>query len=272
MILINGQPENRIPVSDRGLQYGDGLFETLAFRDGELEFLEQHLSRLATGCERLNLHFTQLTSLKAELATLCAQTAEDSVIKVMLTRGSGGRGYKAPVENEAVRIISSHPLPDYPNSNQNGVRVRICEHRLGLNPALAGIKHLNRLEQVLARSEWDDNAISEGLMLDYNNHLIEGTMSNLFIVKNQQLLTPTLTQAGIAGIMRAEILKLADKIGIMVVEQALTLEHLLDADEVFLSNSIINIWPVVSLPDHNKTWDYGLVTRQLQSALQGIAR
>lgn len=271
MILINGQPETTIPVSDRGLQYGDGLFETLAFRNGELEFLDQHISRLQTGCERLNLHFTQLTSLKAELAMLCAQTPVDSVIKVILTRGSGGRGYKAPAQNEAIRILSSHPLPDYPPSYQSGVKVRICEHRLGLNPALAGIKHLNRLEQVLARSEWDDTAISEGLMLDYDNNLVEGTMSNLFIVKNQQLLTPTLTQAGIAGIMRAEILKLADKIGIMATEQALSIEHLLGADEVFVSNSIIGIWPVTELADYNKVWDYGLVTRQLQSALQGLA-
>jgi len=272
VILINGQPENRIPVSDRGLQYGDGLFETLAFRQGELELLEPHLTRLMLGCERLNLHFTQIDSLKAELVMLCAQTAGDSVIKVMLTRGSGGRGYKAPLDNEAVRIISSHPMPDYPKTNQFGVTVRLCEQRLGLNPALAGIKHLNRLEQVLARSEWEDTAVSEGLMFDINDKLIEGTMSNVFIVKGEQMLTPAITQSGIAGIMRAEVLALAEKLQISCHEITLTLDDVLEADEVFLTNSIIGIWPVVTLMDQNKTWPHGSVTKQLQSALENIAR
>lgn len=272
MILINGQPENRIPVSDRGLQYGDGLFETLAFRRGELELLEQHLARLLKGCALLNLPFTELGSLKAELITLCAQTAEDSVIKLMLTRGTGGRGYKAPTDNEPVRIISSHPMPAYPETNQSGVTVRLCEHRLGLNPSLAGIKHLNRLEQVLARSEWEDTAISEGLMFDINNNLIEGTMSNVFIVKGEQVLTPAINQSGIAGIMRAEVLNLTEKLQMPCHETPLTLNDLLGADEVFLTNSIIDIWPVITLVEHTKTWPHGPVTKQLQSALKNIAR
>lgn len=272
MILINGQPENRIPVSDRGLQYGDGLFETLAYRRGELEFLHQHLTRLLKGCERLNLRFTELDSLRAELITLCAQTAEDSVIKILLTRGSGGRGYKAPSDNEPVRIISSHPMPAYPEANQSGVAVKLCEHRLGLNPSLAGIKHLNRLEQVLARSEWEDSAISEGLMFDINNHLIEGTMSNIFIVKDKQVLTPAINQSGIAGIMRAEVLSLTEKCQVPCHERTLTLDDLLEADEVFLTNSIIDIWPVITLVEQAKTWTHGPVTKQLQSALKIIAR
>ncbi|WP_438969849.1 aminodeoxychorismate lyase [Methylophaga sp.] len=272
MILINGQPENRIPVSDRGLQYGDGLFETLAFRRGELEFLESHLSRLKLGCDRLNFHFTRPDSLKAELATLCAQTAEDSVIKVILTRGSGGRGYKAPTENEPIRIISSHIMPDYPQTNVQGVTVRMCDARLGLNPSLAGIKHLNRLEQVLARSEWDDPAISEGLMFDINDNLIEGTMSNLFIVKNGQLLTPPINQAGIAGIMRAEVLKLAEKNDIATQIKPLSKKDLLEADEVFLTNSIITIWPVTALTGTDSIWPHGPITRQLQTVLESAAR
>lgn len=273
MILINGQPENRIPVSDRGLQYGDGLFETLAFRNGELELLEQHIMRLQLGCKRFNLTFQQVDSLRAELAMLCAQTAEDSVIKIILTRGSGGRGYKAPLENEAIRIISSHSMPEYPAANQSGVTVRLCEQRLGLNPTLAGIKHLNRLEQVLARSEWDDRTISEGLMLDINENLIEGTMSNLFIVKNYQLITPALTQAGIAGIMRSKVMEIADSMSIACHEKTLTVNDLLDADEVFLTNSIIKLWPVKTLlhNDTNKHWQHGALTQQIQNILENLA-
>ena len=268
MILINGQPDNRIPVTDRGLQYGDGLFETLAFRDGELEYLEPHLARLMLGCERLNMAFSEIDKLKMELATLCAQTAQDSVIKIMLTRGSGGRGYKAPSEAEPVRIVSSHPMPDHPQSCQSGISVRLCDHRLGINPALAGIKHLNRLEQVLARSEWEDDTVREGLMLDINNRLVEGTMSNVFLVHDGQLSTPMLDDCGIAGIMRARIIDLAQQSGIPVHETEMTLDDLNAADEVFLTNSIIQIWPVTNNTTSQQQWQYGPLTRRLQNALQ----
>lgn len=268
MILINGQPDNRIPVTDRGLQYGDGVFETLAFRQGKLEFLEAHLNRLQRGCERLRIPFTDSDTLKLELATVCAQTAEDSVIKIILTRGSGGRGYKAPADAEPLRIISTHPLPAYPDACQQGVTVRLCQQRLGINPSLAGIKHLNRLEQVLARSEWDDDNIREGLMLDIRDRLIEGTMSNLFLVTNSVLYTPAIVDNGIAGVMREQIISLAKQQGIDCIEGDVELTDLLTADEVFLSNSVINIWPVTSMPESNKYWDYGQLTQKLQTLLQ----
>lgn len=272
MILINGQPDNRIPVTDRGLQYGDGLFETLAFREGKLEFLNAHLQRLSAGCERLGITFAAQDKLELELATLCAQTAEDSVIKIMLTRGSGGRGYKAPKDAEPMRIISAHPMPEYPESCQHGITVRLCQHQLGINPALAGIKHLNRLEQVLARSEWDDDSIREGLMLDINGRLVEGTMSNLFLVNHGQLKTPPVQENGIAGIMRAEVIKLATKLDIPVIEQALTLADLNEAEEVFLTNSLIEIWPVTRLIEPDAHWSHGMLTRRLQTELEHTDR
>ena len=272
MILINGQPDNRIPVTDRGLQYGDGLFETLAFRRGKLEFLNAHLQRLMWGCERLGINFADKDKLEVELATLCAQTAEDSVIKIMVTRGSGGRGYKAPEEAEPLRIISSHPMPDYPESCQQGITVRLCQHRLGINPALAGIKHLNRLEQVLARSEWDDHTIREGLMRDINDKLVEGTMSNLFMIQNGQLVTPTIAENGIAGIMRGEVIKLASKLDIPVTEKDMSLNDLEQADEVFLTNSIIEIWPVTQLWNTDLKWPYGMLTCRFQAELKQAER
>lgn len=270
MILINGQPDNRIPVTDRGLQYGDGLFETLAFREGKLEFLEAHLDRLQRGCERLRFPPVDIDKLQLELATLCAQTAEDSVIKIIITRGSGGRGYKAPTTAEPVRIISSHPMPDYPVACQSGVQVRICQQRLGINPGLAGIKHLNRLDQVLARSEWDEDNIREGLMLDCHERLIEGTMSNLFLVSQGQLLTPSLSDSGIAGIMRQQVMQIAGSLSIPLAETTLSIDDLYQAEEVFLTNSIINIWPVAALA--HQRWSYGSVTQRLQAALQDTVR
>ena len=272
MILINGQPDNRIPVTDRGLQYGDGLFETLAFRQGKLEFLEAHLQRLIWGCERLAIPFQDKDKLQVELATLCAQTAEDSVIKIILTRGSGGRGYKAPAEAEPLRIISSHPMPDYPDECQQGITAHLCRHRLGINPDLAGIKHLNRLEQVLARSEWEDDSIREGLMLDINDNLVEGTMSNLFVVHNGQLITPVIKQNGIAGIMRGQVIKLASKLDIPVIERAMTVADLQSADEAFLTNSIIEIWPLTRLIEPELHWSHGMLTRRLQSELRQAER
>jgi 4-amino-4-deoxychorismate lyase len=271
VILINGQPDNRIPVSDRGLQYGDGVFETLAFRNGELELLDAHLARLMLGCERLGLAFNEVEKLKLELVTLCAQTSEDSVIKIIVTRGSGGRGYKAPSQPELQRILSTHPMPDYPESCQSGIHVRQCDQRLGLNPALAGIKHLNRLEQVLARSEWDDETVREGLMLDIRERLVEGTMSNLFLVRDGTLLTPPITDAGIAGVMRASVIQLAREAGITVFETVLTLSELASAEEVFVTNSIIQIWPVVKDITSGHSWPHGPLTKRLQSALQDVS-
>lgn len=272
MILINGQPESRIDIADRGLQYGDGLFETIAFRHARLEFLDAHLSRLKTGCQRLAIDFHDWQTLSGELTALCSKLTSDSVVKIMLTRGSGGRGYKAPLFLSPTRIISSHPMPDYPASNQSGVNVRLCQQRLGINPSLAGIKHLNRLEQVLARNEWHEPSISEGLMLDINDHIIEGTMSNVFIVSKGKLQTPSLINAGIAGIKRAVVMQLATELNIDVSETQLTLDDLLAADEVFLTNSIIGIWPVITLQTPDTQWCYGNVTQQLQQALQGKNR
>ena len=199
---------------------------------------------------------------------LCAQTAADSVIKIIITRGEGGRGYKAANDVSPTRILSTHPFPDYPVSNQSGVTVRLCEHRLGLNPTLAGIKHMNRLDQVLARNEWADDQIKEGLMLDVHDRLIEGTMTNLFMVKDQILMTPQLTQSGIEGIMRANILQLAVTENFNCVETDLSLHDLKQADEVFLCNSLIGIWPVTELTVQNWKWSYGSVTRRLQAALK----
>jgi 4-amino-4-deoxychorismate lyase len=268
VILINGQPDNRIPVTDRGLQYGDGVFETLAFRQGQLEFLEAHLGRLQRGCERLRIPFTDIDALKLELAAVCVQTAEDSVIKIIVTRGSGGRGYKAPAEAEPLRIISTHPFPEYPDTCQQGVAVRLCQQRLGINPALAGVKHLNRLEQVLARSEWDDENIREGLMLDIHERVIEGTMSNLFLVQQSDLITPAIADNGIAGVMREQIIRLAKQHGINCIERDIELNDLLKASEVFLTNSVISIWPVTSMPESSKHWVHGPVTQQLQTLLK----
>jgi len=273
VILVNGKPENRIIVADRGLQYGDGLFETIAFRNGVAEFIDAHLQRLILGCKRLNIPFQQLDSLRKELESIYQNLADtDSIIKIIITRGSGGRGYFADKSVEPTRIISTHDYPNYPESHsQMGVSIRLCQHKLPENPALAGLKHLNRLDNVLARNEWDDSSIAEGLMFDQSNHLIEGTMSNVFIVKSQQLITPLLNHSGVEGIMKAEIIAIAKQLGLDFKESIVTHNDLTNADEVFVCNSVNGIWPVISVKEF-ASYVVGPITQQLQQALSKVKR
>ena len=269
MILINGQADDRITIADRGLQYGDGVFETIAYRNGIAEFLDAHLERLIAGCNRLVIPFQQLELLRSELNTVCHDlAADDAVIKIIITRGSGGRGYLADSDVEPSRIISTHPFPTHPETHvTTGICVRFCQHNLSENSNLAGIKHLNRLDQVLARNEWHQPNIAEGLMSDNHGHVIEGTMSNLFIVKAGQIVTAELTTSGIAGIMRAQIMRLANENGLTVEQRAITKTEVFNADEAFICNSIIGIWPVTSIDGSETEFQVGSITRRLQHVL-----
>ncbi len=246
-VLVNGVATQTVGFSDRGLHYGDGLFETLALEAGQPLCWEQHMARLADGCQRLGLLPPSLALLREESLRVSAGL-ETGVLKLIVTRGSGGRGYRPPADAQPVRIVMAYPWPSYPAENSEvGVRVRICHTRLGRNPALAGIKHLNRLEQVLARNEWDDPSIAEGLMLDEAGQVLEGTMSNLFVVSRERLFTASLETAGVAGVMRRIIMESAPALGYRVTECTLSPEDLSTADELFLCNSLIGIWPVREL-------------------------
>jgi 4-amino-4-deoxychorismate lyase len=263
MMLVNGVYREHIEISDRGFQYGDGLFETIAVINGQPAFLDRHLDRLNAGCRRLYIPFPGVELLTLEAQKL-SQHSSKAVLKLILTRGSGGRGYRQPDMIQTTRILSLHPFPDYPDSyKEQGIVVRICDTRLGLNPALAGIKHLNRLEQILARAEWTDPTIQEGIMLDINDHVIEGIMTNLFYLKNNTLYTSSLIQSGVAGIMRSIIITLSSDHDLSVIEHTFTKDELLSADEVFVCNSIIGIWPIKQIA--NTYFSVGLITRQLQS-------
>ena len=264
MALINGECKNTVDATDRGLHYGDGLFETIEIFQGQPVFLQQHLARLKTGCQRLKIPFPAEVLLLDEIAQL-SKDVEHGVIKLMLTRGSGGRGYRQPDTVQVTRVVALHPYPDYPEHYKTtGIKVRFCQYRLGLNPILAGIKHNNRLEQVLARAEWQDE-FQEGLMLNLNEHVIEGTMSNLFVLKDQAIYTPEIKLSGIKGIMRQIIIELARQNNIALQEALLTREFVQAADEIFLTNSVMGIWPVKSLED--KIYPVGSVTQKIMAYL-----
>ena len=266
MILINGQTQDTLTVLDRGLQYGDGLFETLAIVDGRPLHWEAHLNRLQQGCSRLAIPPVDEAALLSEAESLCDGQSR-AVLKIIVTRGAGGRGYRAPQPARPTRILQRHPWPDYPDSvYREGIQVRYCQTTLACNPALAGIKHLNRLEQVLARNEWDDESIHEGLMCNRAGDVIEGTMSNLFMVSGNQLYTPALDACGVAGIMRQTVIDWCGEHGLSVSISRIDRDALHQADEVFLTNSLIGIWPVKCIDKH--TYAIGPLTVQLVDAMQ----
>ena len=266
--MINGRATDCISSADRGLLYGDGVFETLLVEQGRPLFWERHMTRLQASCRRLAIASVNTGLLSAEAGKLTAGHGR-CVLKIIITRGTGGRGYGPGGCGDPTRVLQRHPSPDYPDAcSRDGVRVRFCRTRLSHNPRLAGIKHLNRLEQVLARSEWDDPGIPEGLVFDVDDRLVEGTMSNVFMIMNGRLVTPELSRCGVAGVMRSVVMDLAGQLGLPVRTVNVAADELAQADEVFLTNSLIGIWPVRQID----TRDYaiGPVTRQLQTALAGL--
>lgn len=246
MILIDGKPGDCLPADDRGLAYGDGLFETIAVRAGAARHLDAHLERLVAGASRLAIEPPPLASLREEVSRLASDT-DRAVIKLILTRGSGGRGYAAPQPSCSRRILSVHPWPDF---HPGPLTLRVCETRLSRNPDLAGIKHLNRLPQVLARAEWDGDDIHEGVMLDTAAEVVECTSANIFLVRGGSLETPVLDQAGVAGVARRILLENAESVGLVPSVRRLTLDALVSAEEILVTNAITGVRPVARIASH----------------------
>lgn len=259
---VDGQPVGTVPVTDRGLQYGDGVFTTVAVRDGTPLLWPRHLARLQDNAARLGLTCPAPDLLTREALALCAGAAR-ATLKVMLTRLATTRGYAYDAAG-CRRLLTLWRRTVDPAAVQDGVVARWCRHRLSRNAALAGIKHLNRLEQVLARAEWGTEC-AEGLMQDTADHVVEGTMSNVFIVQRGVLLTPDVTACGVAGVMRAVVCERAATLNIPVRIDRVTPADVNDADELFLTNSVIGIWPIRRL--ESKEYRLGPLTRALQAAI-----
>lgn len=242
--LVNGREDGRVEPMDRGLHYGDGLFETMAVRGGRVRFLDWHLERLADGAARLAIPLPEPGTLRAEIAAVSA--ADRGIVKLILTRGAGERGYRPPPHPQPTRLVFGLPWP-VPTAGTEGVRVGWCRMRLGRNPRLAGIKHLNRLEQVLGRAEWDDAEMAEALMMDDRDHAICGTQSNLFAKIAGRWTTPVLDQCGVAGIMRRAFITWAASRGDPVIERELPAAELAGTAGLLLTNAVIGAWPVREL-------------------------
>lgn len=267
--LINGKTQTRVDVTDRGLSYGDGLFETIQVKQGQALLWDAHIARLKQGCARLKIPFdTILGQLAFDWQQLQTHLPADGsgVLKWVVTRGVGQRGYYPAPDAEPTIISMLSDKRDTSVQASQGVSLRWCEQVLSLNATLAGIKHLNRLEQVLARGEWNDSNIAEGLMCDTEGYVVEGTMSNLLWVKDEVLYTPALDQAGIEGVVRATLLTLAQGMGIGCTIARFKPEVLQTADELMICNSVIDVWPVTQLGA--QVYQVGVLTRKLQALLQ----
>lgn len=237
--LYRGQaPVPALDAQDRGLAYGDGVFETLRVQSGRAVWWQAHVERLAAGARRLGIPGPDPAWLAREAAQLLAQSPERAVLKLIYTRG-GGRGYGPPPAPQPSLVMALHELPAPLPSR---LALRWCETRLAVQPVLAGIKHLNRLEQVLARAEWQDEAVHEGVMLDTEGHVACATAANVFARIQGRWLTPKVDRCGVAGIARAWVM--AQGLGTAAAFTAAQLEQ---AEAVFLCNAVRGILPVAAL-------------------------
>jgi 4-amino-4-deoxychorismate lyase len=240
-VWVNGRAGGVIDPRDRGLNYGDGAFETMRVRNHSIRLLDCHLERLELGCRRLGFPGPPGQRLRAELKRVAAAVPE-AVIKLLVTRGVGARGYRPSGNERCTRVVWLLPPPR--TAIALPARVRVCRTRLGVNETLAGIKSLNRLESVLARAEWNDARFWDGLMRDPDDNFVCGTMSNVFVRRGASLLTPKLDRCGVAGVMRRWVLGQAESLRLKAREQRLRWQDLASCDEAFMTNAVAGIVPV----------------------------
>lgn len=261
--FVDGHPAAAVTVLDRGLLYGDGLFETVRFCEGAAPLWPRHWARLEAGASRLALRMPPRAAVEATARRACERLPR-AVVRITLTRGAGERGYAPPAVPESTWIVTAAPAPVVPADwYAHGIRVRCCGLRLAAQPRLAGMKHLNRLEQVLARAEWNDPSIAEGLLADSAGNVISATAANLFMVRGAGLFTPALDECGVAGVARAEVMARRD-----VTVARLTWDDVMRADEVFLTSSLRGILPVSHIDA--RAFAPGAVARALQTEWRAL--
>ena len=261
--LVNGEISSLVNTTNRGLNYGDGLFETLSVHAGQPRWWQAHMDRLGAGCERLGLVMPPQAVLLREVQTVSAGLP-DAVVKIVLTRGGQGRGYAPPAEQTCDRIVSAHQYPDdIIERAGSGSNARICNLRLAIQPELGGLKHLNRLEQVLASAEPFEADVNEGILLDREENVISAISSNIFLVLEDRLLTPRLDRCGVRGVVRGQILRVFKA---RCEQRRIQADMLREADEVFICNAVRGIVPLRSIDD--RQFPVGAVTREIQAWFQ----
>lgn len=255
-ILVNGDFTNAIPAQDRGFAYGDGVFRTLRVIGSIPHHWHLHYQKLSADCASIGIVCPSPEVLMEDITKLFIDDVETnmrSVAKIIITRGIGKRGYAPPAIMNPMRVVMKLPMPSYPKSLfVEGVTLRVCDLRISRQPKLAGIKHLNRIENVMARMEWQDDQIFDGVLLDEDDNVIECTMSNVFCREKNTLKTPALDQTGVAGVTRQQVLTVGKLLELEAIETTISLDTLLNADEVLISNSLFGVLQVKRIND--KEW------------------
>lgn len=236
IILSDGKVVAQIDPRDRGLAYGDGVFETLLVNKALPAWWDRHWSRLLRGTAALGIPAPSELAVRRACATLMNAESGACVLKIICTRGVGGRGYRPPATTMPTIIVSTYPEPD----PVGPVDLRWCQTPWAIQPRLAGIKHLNRLEQVLARAEWDDPGIFDGIVCDTEDRVVSATSANLFALVGGRWLTPRLDRCGIAGIVRGWLLDEVPE----AAQADLSAAEVSHADALFLCNAVRGILPV----------------------------
>ncbi len=271
----DGAPAENLAIDDRAVQYGDGLFETVAIRHGKARLFDLHMKRLAKGCDRLGIVMPDEARLQRDLADAIEDSHEPAaycVAKIIVSSGTCQRGYGRSTPVAPTVLIGVFPArPVAAVAYRNGVDTLLCETRLAAGSPTAGLKTLNRIEQVLGRSECLAAGTFEGLMLDADDRLICGTMSNVFTVSGQRVITPALRRCGVDGVMRTFTIDCLRSDGVDVEERDVTLDDCMTADEIFLTNSQFGALPVSHVGD--TAWTTGETTRRVLGLLarNGIA-
>ena len=238
-------PVAALASGNRGLAYGDGLFETMRAHRGALPWWDAHWARLARGGARLGFPLPDEAFVHAQAAALLAEGNDgdrngDGVLKLLVVRGGNARGYAPAAAAEPAWQLSRHVLPAAPPPD--GLRLHWCETRLAVQPALAGLKHCNRLEQVLARAESDAAGCDEGLVRDGDGHVVSATSANLFVLREGRWHTPPVDRCGVAGTCRLHLVP-----ALHAIEARLSVADVEGADAVFLCNAVRGILPVASV-------------------------
>ncbi|NOT15591.1 MAG: aminodeoxychorismate lyase [Methylotenera sp.] len=270
MMLINGAFHHSITPLDRGFAYGDGVFRTIQLCGGLPMHWPLHYQKLVADCATIGIVCPSAELLMSDLQQLITlENIEENkleVLKIIITRGEGARGYKPPAVVMPTRVLIKSAIPEYATEYaMQGVRLHLCETRLATQPKLAGVKHLNRLENILARMEWRDDHIFDGLMLSQQEVVIECTMSNLFARFGTSLITPDLSQCGVAGVTRQRILGFGRALGFNMHIENIALEKLLQADEMVICNSLFGAFQVRELAQ--KTWQQQSLATKIRNAL-----
>jgi 4-amino-4-deoxychorismate lyase len=243
-ILINGQPQNSLSAADRAVQYGDGIFTTIKVAEGKPEYWPLHYQRLVKGLQTLGINFDSWKEVQAAV-DIMAREATSAVLKLLISRGLGGRGYQAPKTQHPIWILSLHPMPaHYQQWQEQGIELGLSEIQLARQPQLAGIKHLNRLEQVLVKLHAPESGPEDMLVCDTQGMMVECSAANLFWQNNGLWYTPDLHYAGVAGVMRQRILEHFAGRGNSVIQVQAPPSVLAQAQAVFICNSLMGIVPV----------------------------